>query len=325
MSYGSKRWEPWVFEEAESIALLKSAYDRGINTWDTADVYSNGVSETIVAKAIKEYGIPREKLVIMTKCFYPLNDDPYGDRLFYMNPKDFDVPTYVNQHGLSRKHIFEAVEASLKRLESDYIDVLQIHRYDPNTPPEETMCALNDLIKMGKIRYIGASSMWTYQFLHLQHVAEKNGWTKFISMQNYHNLLYREEEREMIPACKMYGVGLIPWSPIARGALARPYEQRDSLRASTDRALHGFVFNLERESDKNIIASVEQVAKSLGKTMAQVALAWSLRSVDAPIVGLNSIARMDEMVEALSIDLTDEEVKLLEEHYIPRGIQGALS
>ena len=225
----------------------------------------------IIGKAIKKYNIPRRKLVIMSKCFMALQDDPNGGR----NPpgSNLETPYFVNQNGLSRKHIFEAVEGSLARLGTDYHDVLQIHRHDPNTPHEETMRALHDIVQMGKVRYIGASSMYAYQFLDMQHVAERNGWTKFISMQNYHNLLYREEEREMMPACKSTGVGLIPWSPVARGALTRPADDKSSLRAKTDGFLAGLVYKLERESDKKIIDTVERVAKRKGVSMAQIAIA----------------------------------------------------
>ena len=251
----------------------------------------------------------------------PMLDNPDGGRGPAMGG-DLDTPYHVNQHGLSRKHIFEAVEGSLERLGTDYLDVLQIHRHDYNTTHEETMKALHDLVQMGKVRYIGASSMFTYQFLDMQHVAERNGWTKFISMQNYHNLLYREEEREMIPACQSTGVGLIPWSPIARGALTRPANDKSSLRAKTDGFLAGLVYKLERESDKKIIDVVETMAKKKGISMAQLAIAYSLTKVDAPIVGLNKEERIDEMIDALNIELTKDEIKELEENYIPRSIQG---
>jgi len=251
----------------------------------------------------------------------PLQDDPAGGRTS-MDPKSLETAQYINQHGLSRKHIFEAVEGSLERLGTDYLDVLQIHRHDPNTPHEETMRALHDLVQMGKVRYIGASSMYTYQFLDMQRVAELNGWTKFVSMQNYHNLLYREEEREMNPCCKATGVALIPWSPIARGALTRPHGDLSSIRAKNDNFLNGLVYSLARESDKKIIDIVEKIAKKHGKSMAQIAVAWSLLKVDAPIVGLNKVERIDEMVDALYIELSAEDIKELESEYIPRAVQG---
>jgi aryl-alcohol dehydrogenase-like predicted oxidoreductase len=226
MSIGSSKWQPWVIEEEESLPLLKAAYDRGLTTWDTgtflrngnlhtvanaakANVYSNGVSEELVGKAIKKYDLPREKLVILTKCFGYVGEDPGLRTVQYGNELP-QLKDYVNQGGLSRQAIFNAVNASLKRLDLEYIDLLQIHRFDPNTPLEETMEALHDLVKSGKVRYIGASSMWAVQFAQLQFAAEKNGWTKFISMQNHYNLLYREEEREMNRFCNDTGVGLIP-------------------------------------------------------------------------------------------------------------------
>ena len=227
MSIGSSKWQPWVIEEEESLPLLKAAYDRGLTTWDTgmtdgaakylqqlltaykANVYSNGVSEELVGKAIKKYDLPRDKLVILTKCFGYVGEDP-GLRTIQYGKELPQLKDYVNQGGLSRQAIFNAVNASLKRLDMDYIDLLQIHRFDPNTPLEETMEALHDLVKSGKVRYIGASSMWAVQFAQMQFTAEKNGWTKFISMQNHYNLLYREEEREMNRFCNDTGVGLIP-------------------------------------------------------------------------------------------------------------------
>ena len=202
---------PWVIEEDEALPLLKAAYDRGLNTWDTANVYSNGVSEEIVGKAIKKYNIPRSKLVILTKCYGTVGEEP-GIRGILYGQDIKKSKDYVNQGGLSRGSIIKAVNASLERLGTDYIDLLQIHRYDPDTPVEETMETLHDLVRSGKVHYIGASSMWAYQFARLQFAAEKNGWTKFISMQNHYNLLYREEEREMNKFCNETGVGLIPVS-----------------------------------------------------------------------------------------------------------------
>lgn len=208
MSFGDKRWQKWVIEEDESLPLLKAAYDRGVNTWDTANVYSNGASEEIIGKAIKKYNIPRQKLVICTKCCGTVRE---GNDPETMALQDIDKTVdYVNQRGLSRQGVFAAVNASLKRLDTDYIDLLQIHRFDKSVPVEETMKALHDLVESGKVHYIGASSMWSYQFATLQFTAEKRGWTKFVSMQNAYNLLYREEEREMNKFCLETGVGLIP-------------------------------------------------------------------------------------------------------------------
>lgn len=231
LQIGDSRWFPWILDEEKALILLKAAYDRGVNTWDTANIYSNGESERLMGKALREYNIPRRKVVIMTKCYRIVCDeeapDPGSGVAMHGDLAD-QSKDYVNQWGLSRSAIFTAVEASLKRLQTNYIDVLQIHRYDSTVPPEETMEALHDLVKAGKVRYLGASSMWCYQFQRLQHVAEKNGWTKFISMQNHYNLLYREEEREMLRFCRETGVGVIPWAPLASGQLARPLSANGS-------------------------------------------------------------------------------------------------
>lgn len=228
----------------------------------------------------------------------------------------------VNQVGLSRKHIIDAVDKSVARL-GTYIDVLQIHRLDRESPREEIMRALNDVVESGKVRYIGASSMAAWEFQELQNVAEKHGWHKFVSMQNYYNLLYREEENEMIPYCNHTGVGLVPWSPVARGALARPWQSRDSLREKTDNYLKVLVRSRDDKVDEEIIGRVEEVARKTGKSMAQIAIAWSLSKKDVcPIVGLNKKERMDEAVEACKIKLSDEDIKYLEEPYQPKKRQG---
>ncbi|KAG8926129.1 hypothetical protein FRC02_009194 [Tulasnella sp. 418] len=232
MSYGSKEWQDWVLEEEEGIKHIKAAYDAGVQTFDTANVYSNGVSEIILGKAIKQHNLPRNEIVIMTKVMFVVGKAP-GVNLAVTGEKPDEVG-YVNQRGLSRKHIFESVQASLKRLQLDYIDLLQCHRFDPDTPIEETMQALHDVVQAGYVRYIGMSSCWAYQFQAMQNYALNNKLTPFISMQNQYNLVYREEEREMIPTLKMFGVGCIPWSPLARGYLARPLSQQ-TLRGSTDR------------------------------------------------------------------------------------------
>lgn len=211
MGFGDTRYQSWVIGEDEALPILKAAYDRGLNTWDTSNSYSNGVSEEILGKAIKKYNIPRHKLIILTKCRNPSRESNDPALLALNNDQLAELPDYVNQFGLSRQAIFNSVEASLKRLQTDYIDLFQIHRFDPTVPIEETMEALHDLVKQGKVRYIGASSMWTYQFAQMQFCAEKNGWTKFISMQNHYSLLYREEEREMNKFCKVTGVGLLSW------------------------------------------------------------------------------------------------------------------
>jgi len=227
MSIGHKDWAPWVIEEAEALPLLKAAYDRGLNTWDTANVYSNGVSEEIIGKAIKKYNIPRHKLVILSKCNGAVGEQPGIRGVFYPD-KIARSKDYVNQFGLSRQAIFNAVDASLARLDTPYIDLLQIHRFDKNTPIEETMEALHDVVKSGKVRYIGASSMWAVQFASMQHVAEAHGWTKFISMQNHYNLLYREEEREMNRYCDLTGVGLIPVSLIYLNCIVDVIDDADT-------------------------------------------------------------------------------------------------
>ncbi|PSN71781.1 voltage-gated potassium channel subunit beta-2 [Corynespora cassiicola Philippines] len=219
MAFGSPTWEgsPWTLDEPSSMAVLKRAWDLGINTWDTANTYSNGASERILGTFLRENKIPRSRVVILTKLYYPVMDDDSRPQ-----PPDAYSQPLVNQMGLSRKHIFDAVEASLERLGTDYIDVLQLHRLDRDTPPEEIMRALHDLVAMGKVRYLGASSMYCWEFARLQYTAKMNGWTGFTSMQPFYNLLYREEEREMIPFCESQGVGVIPWSPLARGLLGKP-------------------------------------------------------------------------------------------------------
>ncbi|KAH8812360.1 NADP-dependent oxidoreductase domain-containing protein [Xylogone sp. PMI_703] len=317
MGFGSKQWAPWVLEEEEAIDILRAAYDRGLNTWDTANMYSNGISEEIIGKAMKRLNIPRQKLVIMTKCSIYVGEEPgiHGPPFAEQMGQSKD---YVNQGGLSRAAIFNSVEASLARLGTPYIDLFQIHRYDPTTPPEEIMKALHDLVQMGKVRYIGASSMWATQFATLQFVAEKNGWTKFISMQNLYNLLYREEEREMIRYCNETGVGIIPYSPLFGGKLARPLGNDDSIRAKSPAPM---AWKLTDEEEL-IIKRVEEVATKRGWKMGHVALAW-LRSKGAiPIVGCNSVGRIEEACDVRGKSLTPEEVKYLEEPYAPKNIVG---
>ncbi|KAH7561741.1 hypothetical protein BM1_02845 [Bipolaris maydis] len=332
MSIGSSKWQPWVIEEAEALPLLKAAYDRGLTTWDTgslvmlanvveANVYSNGVSEEIIGKAIKQYQLPREKLVILTKCFGVVGEDP-GLRTIQYSKEMPQLKDYVNQSGLSRQAIFNAVNASLRRLDVDYIDLLQIHRFDPNTPLEETMEALHDLVKSGKVRYIGASSMWAVQFAQLQFVAEKNGWTKFISMQNHYNLLYREEEREMNRFCNDTGVGLIPWAPLCRGHLARPPSAFGSTTRSEGEQKAGNQTSGNTDRDKKIIGRVEELAKKHDWKMSHVALAWINKRVASPIIGFSSVERMDEALAARGKELSEEEEKYLEELYEPVRISG---
>ncbi|KAK3714138.1 hypothetical protein LTR37_007940 [Vermiconidia calcicola] len=313
MSIGDKRWAPWVIEADEALPLLKAAYDRGINTWDTANVYSNGVSEEIVAQAIKKYNIPRHKLLILTKCCGTVREGNDPDT---MALKDIDKTVdYINQRGLSRQAIFNAVNASLKRLDTDYIDLLQIHRYDPTVPVEETMKALHDLVDSGKVRYIGASSMWAVQFAGMQYVAKSNGWTPFVSMQNWYNLLYREEEREMNRFCYDTGVGLIPWGPLAQGSLARPVDQAgQTTRSKSSSGLS--------ETDTSIVNRVSELAEKKGWPMSHVALAWVNDRISSPIIGFSSVKRMDEAIEANGKQLTEEEEKYLEELYVPKPVMG---
>ncbi len=319
MTYGTPDWQEWVLDEEKSLPLLKHAYDVGLNTWDTADVYSNGRSEEIIGKAIDKYQIPRQKLVILSKCYFGVVQDGSQPRIHEMSKNDEGM---VNQVGLSRKHIFDAVDASVKRL-GTYIDVLQIHRLDRDTPKKEIMKALNDVVESGKVRYIGASSMAAWEFQMLQNIADTNGWHRFISMQNYHNLIYREEEREMIPYCRASGVGCIPWSPVARGALTRPWGERSTKREKTDNFLKSLIRSKETEIDKAIVDRLEEVAKKKGVGMAQVAIAWSIKQEGVnPIVGLGSKERIDQAVEAVKVELTEEEAKYLEEPYMSKQIQG---
>ncbi|BFZ57600.1 hypothetical protein PYCC9005_004652 [Savitreella phatthalungensis] len=326
MSYGSSKWQDWVLDEKESIELIKAAFDAGINTFDSADTYSNGKSEEVLGKALKQHSIPREQVVILTKCFFGVADDGTSNIMGKPSAvvdEQFGAQ-YINRIGLSRKHIIEAVDASLKRLDTGYIDVLQIHRLDKNVEPEEIMEALHDVVKQGKVRYIGASSMYAWEFAQLQGIAERHGWTKFISMQNFHNLLYREEEREMLPLCKSTGVGIIPWSPLARGVLARPRsEKTGSTRAQSDPTFKAFHGNKAvEEADGAVVDAVEKVAKARGVPMAQIAIAWSRTRITAPILGISSIKRLQESLDALNIQLSEEEIKAIEAPYVTRDVFG---
>ncbi|KAI0628889.1 aryl-alcohol dehydrogenase [Trametes polyzona] len=317
MSYGSPEWQDWALGEEEAFKHIKFAYDNGIQTFDTADVYSNGLSEVILGKAIKELKLPREELVIMTKLFQPVSPD-VSVNLVVLRKKPEDVGI-INQYGLSRKHIFDSVKASLKRLQLDYIDVLQCHRFDYNTPIEETMRALDDVVKAGYVRYIGMSSCWAYQFQQMQNYAITHNLTPFILMQNHYSLLYREEEREMFPTLKMFGVASIPWSPLARGLLTRPLG-KDSKRSNSD----WIISRYKNESTTTILARVEELAKKKNISMAQVAIAWILSKpgVSAPVVGTTSLANLEDILKGAQVKLTDEEIKYLEEPYKPMEITG---
>ncbi|KAF4488466.1 Versiconal hemiacetal acetate reductase [Colletotrichum fructicola Nara gc5] len=314
MSFGDKNWQPWLLDQAEALPILKYAFDRGINTWDVADTYSNGRSEEIVGAAIREYNIPRSKLVVMSKCFQFV-DDARGP-IDPANLTSNDGPR-VNQVGLSRKHILDAVDRSVERL-GTYIDVLQIHRMDRDVPPEEIMKALNDVVESGKVRYIGASSMAAWEFQMLQNVAKQNGWHQFISMQGLYNLLYREEEREMNPYCNAASVGLFPWSPLAAGVLAHPWTDRSDPREQKDPFLQMLFRGVENSADKAIVGRVEELAAKKGVAMAQVAQAWLISKGCMPICGLETRERIDQALGALEVKLSEEEVKYLEEMYVPK-------
>ncbi|KAI0355237.1 aryl-alcohol dehydrogenase [Trametes cingulata] len=317
MSYGSPGWQEWVLGEEEAIKHIKFAYEHGIQTFDTADVYSNGLSEVILGKAIKELKLPREELVIMTKLYNPVPSDPTVN-LIALGKKPEEVGI-INQHGLNRKHIFDSVKASLQRLQLDYIDLLQCHRFDYNTPIEETMQALHDVVKAGYVRYIGMSSCYACQFHQMQNYAITHNLTPFISMQNHYSLVYREEEREMFPTLKLFGVGSIPWSPLARGLLTRPLGA-ESKRGNTD----WFIGRYKNESTASIVSRVEEIAKKKGISMAQVAIAWVLSKpgVSAPIVGTTSLANLEDILAGVNVQLTEEEIKYLEEPYKPMAITG---
>ncbi|KAJ1305389.1 hypothetical protein OPQ81_000404 [Rhizoctonia solani] len=303
MSYGSDEWAKWVLNEEEGIKHIKTAYDAGIQTFDTANVYSNGESERILGKAIKQLNLPRDEIVVMTKVYGVVARTP-GER-----------------YGLSRKHIFESIKHSLERLQLDYVDVLQCHRFDYDTPIEETMQALHDVVQAGYARYIGMSSCHAYQFHAMQNYAINNKLTPFISMQNHHSLLYREEEREMIPTLKMFGVGMIPWSPLARGLLTRPFSET-TLRNETDPVIKAI--EKVKEANKEIINRVESVAKARGISMAQVAIAWSLSRdyISAPIIGTTNLKNLEDIIAAIHVKLTDEEIKQLEGPYVPQPLVG---
>ncbi|KAK4100583.1 Aldo/keto reductase [Parathielavia hyrcaniae] len=321
MSFGDPRTLDWAMGEEEALPLLKAAYDRGLNTWDTANQYSNGASEVIVGKALKRYSIPREKVVIMTKCYFPVGEEPELRAFFHMNQL-LASKDYVNHLGLSRAAIFNQVEASLRRLDTPYIDLLQIHRFDADTPIDETMRALHDLVQSGKVRYVGASSMWATQFARMQFCAERNGWIRFVSMQNCYNLLYREEEREMIRFCNDTGVGLIPWAPLCRGHLARRPDQFGTTKRSKGEkdgqpGTHGTV-----EPDLTIIKRAIEIADRHEWPISHVALAWINKRVTSPIIGFSSVERLEEAMSAKGKALTDDEEKYLEELYQPKQIWG---
>lgn len=305
MTYGSPRWREWVLDEQASRPFIKQALDAGINFFDTADMYSIGESERVVGKALLDYA-PREDVVIATKVFNAMGDGP-------------------NNRGLSRKHIMAAIDASLQRLGTDHVDLYQIHRWDYHTPIEETMEALHDVVKAGKARYIGASSMFAWQFAKAQFTAEKHGWTRFVTMQPMYNLIYREEEREMLPQCADQGVGVIPWSPLARGILAGKTVQGEggeTARARTDENTRKW--HLGSDIDQPVIAALQEVADNRGTSMARVALAWVLSNpaVTAPIIGASKPGHIEEALAALELELSEDEKTALEAHYVPHQVAG---
>ena len=294
---------PWVLNEAESQPFLRQALDFGINFFDTANVYSNGASEEVLGRFLKAH-TRREAVVVATKVHGVMRDEPNG-------------------HGLSRKAIFYELDQSLRRLQTDYIDLDQIHRWDYETPIEETLEALHEVVKSGKVRYIGASSMYAWQFTKALYLADLHGWTRFVSMQNHYNLLYREEEREMLPLCQSEGIGVIPWSPLARGRLARPWQAEKTKRFETDQ-FGKSMYSQTEAIDRKVVDRLGQVAERRGVSRAQLALAWMLSKpvITAPIVGANKPHHLEEAVAALSLRLTPEEVASLEEPYTPHPVLG---
>ena len=305
MTYGSKKWRQWVLEEPESRAFIQRAWDAGINFFDTADVYSNGVSEEILGRAVREIGISREQVVIATKLHGPMGESP-------------------NERGLSRKHIRHAIDNSLRRLNMDYVDLYQIHRFDKDTPIEETIDGLHDVVKAGKALYVGASSMDAWQFADYLHTARRLGKTRFVSMQNHYNLIYREEEREMMPLCRHEGIAVIPWSPLARGFLAgnrSAAEKGETLRAKTDDFAHKLYY---QQADFNVVDRLTEIAKKRGVSNAQIALSWLLHQpgVTSPIVGASKAQHLEEAIAAVEIKLSAEELAALAEPYRPHPVLG---
>jgi 1-deoxyxylulose-5-phosphate synthase len=304
MTYGTSQWRDWVLNEDVSRPFVQKALEAGINFFDTADMYSDGVSEEVTGRALRDFA-KRDEIVVATKVYNPMGPTP-------------------NQRGLSRKHILAGIDASLRRLGMDYVDLYQIHRFDTETPIEETMEALHDVVKAGKARYIGASSMYAWQFASMQFAAEKHGWTKFVSMQNHYNLVYREEEREMNPFCVETGVGLIPWSPLARGFLAgnrTADKAAGTTRAKTDVYAHQMYYEA---SDFATVDRVSALAKQRGATNAQIALGWMLHKpgIAAPIIGASKMYQLEDALKAVDVKLSDDEIKNLEEGYQPHPIMG---
>jgi aryl-alcohol dehydrogenase-like predicted oxidoreductase len=305
MTYGSKRWREWVLEEEEGRPFIRRALELGINFFDSADMYSLGVSEEILGRALKDFGPSRDRVVIATKAFNPMGDDP-------------------NQRGLGRKHIRHAIDDSLRRLGTDYVDLYQIHRFDYHTPIEETIEALHDVVKAGKALYVGGSSMFAWQFANMLYKAGELHLTRFVSMQNHYNLIYREEEREMIPLCRAEGIAVIPWSPLARGFLAGNRKLEgfgDTIRAKTDDYAQKMYY---QPSDFTVVERLTEIARKRGVPNAQVALAWMLAQpgVTAPIIGASKMQHLDDAVAALRLKLDEAELKALSEPYRPHPVLG---
>ena len=305
MTYGSKNWRDWILDEDESRPFLQRALELGINFFDTADMYSDGVCEEVVGRALRDFGGSRDRVVIATKLFNPMGSDP-------------------NQRGLSRKHVFHAIDDSLRRLKTDYVDLYQIHRFDYETPVEETLEALDDVVKSGKALYIGASSMFAWQFAKMLYKADLLGVSRFVSMQNHYNLMYREEEREVLPLCRAEGVGVLPWSPLARGFLAgnrRPQDFGETIRAKSDQYAKDLYY---QPSDFTVVERLSEVASRRGLPNTQVALAWLLHQpgVTAPIVGASKMHHLDDAVASLDVKLDEAELKALAEPYQPHRMLG---
>lgn len=304
MSYGDSDWREWVLDAEEAYPFIERAFEAGINFFDTANMYSAGVSEEVTGRVLQDIADDREDYVLATKVYFPTGDGP-------------------NDRGLSRKHLMSAVDASLDRLGTDYIDLYYIHRWDYETPISETMRALHEIVQSGKVRYIGASSMFAWQFAKAQYTAEMHGWTQFVAMQNHYNLVYREDEREMIPLCRDQGVGLCPWSPLARGFLAGNRDQHDgeTLRAQTDSFAHSMYYE---EADFEVLERVEALADQRGVSPAQLALAWMLHkeSIDSPIIGVTKQYQLEEALGAVDIELSDKDIAHLEEPYRPHPVLG---
>jgi aryl-alcohol dehydrogenase-like predicted oxidoreductase len=304
MGFGNDSDRPWVIDEDAADPIVRTAVDGGVNFFDTADTYSNGASEVATGRLVGKY-LGRDEVVIATKVFMPMTPGENGG-------------------GLSRKHVLSAIDASLRRLGLDYVDLYQIHRWDPRVPIEETMEALHDVVRAGKARYIGASSMFAWQFAKAQHTAERHGWTRFVSMQNHYNLIYREEEREMIPLCVDQGVGVIPWSPLARGVLAGTRSREGEKRTTRSETDPFTDYLYSQPTDFDVVDRVAEIASERGVSSAQVALAWLLHrpGVTAPIVGSTKLGHLEDALAGEELELSDKEMERLEEPYVPHPVLG---